>query len=48
MALAHTVSNKTEAAYLRDDLFDKRRQLMEAWAQFIQSRDNKARDGGRK
>jgi integrase len=48
MALAHTVSNKTEAAYLRDDLFDKRRKLMEAWAQFIQSRDNKARDGGRK
>jgi integrase len=35
MALAHTVSDKTVAAYNRSDLFDKRRQLMEAWAQFL-------------
>lgn len=34
MALAHTVSDKTEAAYLRADLFDKRRDLMETWAVF--------------
>ncbi len=33
-ALAHTVSSKVEAAYQRGDLFDKRRRLMEAWAQF--------------
>jgi integrase len=33
-ALAHTVSNKVEAAYLRSDLFDKRRDLMNAWAAF--------------
>ncbi len=34
MALAHTISNKTEAAYRRGDLFDKRLQLMDEWAQF--------------
>ena len=32
MALAHTISNKVEAAYRRGDLFEKRRQLMENWA----------------
>ncbi|MBF0335304.1 MAG: integrase arm-type DNA-binding domain-containing protein [Alphaproteobacteria bacterium] len=34
MALAHTVSDKVEAAYRRGDLFEKRRRLMEAWAEF--------------
>jgi integrase len=34
MALAHTVGDKVEAAYRRGDLFDKRRQLAEAWAAF--------------
>jgi integrase len=34
MALAHTVSDKVEAAYRRGDLFQKRRQIMEAWARF--------------
>jgi integrase len=34
MALAHTVSDKVEAAYRRGDLFQKRRHLMEAWAKF--------------
>lgn len=32
MALAHTIKNKAEAAYARSDLFDKRRVLMEQWA----------------
>jgi integrase len=32
MALAHAVSDKVEAAYRRGDLFQKRRQLMDAWA----------------
>jgi integrase len=32
MALAHTISNKVEAAYRRGDLFEKRRRLMEDWA----------------
>lgn len=34
MALAHTVSNKVEAAYRRGDLFNKRRRLMGDWAAF--------------
>jgi integrase len=34
MALAHTIENKVEAAYRRGDLFQKRAQLMEAWARF--------------
>jgi integrase len=34
MALAHAVNNKTEAAYRRGDLFEKRRRLMDAWAEF--------------
>jgi integrase len=33
-ALAHVVAGKTEAAYWRGDLFEKRRKLMEAWATF--------------
>jgi len=35
MALAHTITNKVEAAYRRGDLFEKRRKLMEAWAGFL-------------
>ena len=34
MALAHTLSNKVEAAHRRGDLIDKRRQMMEDWAAF--------------
>jgi integrase len=34
MALAHTVGDKVEAAYRRGDLFEKRRQLAEAWGGF--------------
>ncbi len=33
-ALAHAIANKTEAAYLRSDRLDKRRQLMQEWADF--------------
>jgi integrase len=33
-ALAHIVADKVEAAYQRGDLFDKRRELMEAWARY--------------
>ena len=33
MALAHAVGDKVEAAYRRGDLFEKRRALMEAWAE---------------
>lgn len=34
-ALAHTIKNKVEAAYRRGDLLDKRRQLMQAWANYL-------------
>jgi integrase len=33
-SLAHTVGSAVERAYRRGDLFDKRRQLMEAWARY--------------
>jgi integrase len=35
MALAHAVGDTTEAAYRRGDLFEKRRDLMDLWAKFI-------------
>jgi integrase len=35
MALAHAVKSKVEAAYRRGDLFEKRRQLMTAWAEYV-------------
>jgi len=35
MALAHTIENKVEAAYRRGDLFEKRRAMMQEWADFI-------------
>lgn len=34
MALAHTVSDKVEAAYRRGDLFEKRREVMTAWGRY--------------
>ena len=33
-ALAHVVSNKAEAAYQRGDLLERRRLLMQAWADY--------------
>ena len=33
-ALAHTLENKVEAAYRRTDFFDKRRALMQDWADY--------------
>jgi integrase len=41
MALAHAVGDKTEAAYRRGDLFDKRRALMDSWAKFCLESTNK-------
>ena len=35
MALAHSIGDKTEAAYLRGDLFDKRIRLMNDWARYV-------------
>lgn len=35
MALAHAIENKVEAAYRRGDLFEKRRAMMQEWADYI-------------
>ena len=35
MALAHVIENKVEAAYRRGDLFAKRREMMQAWADYL-------------
>ena len=34
-ALAHVIGNATEQAYLRGDLLEKRRRLMDAWAGYL-------------
>ncbi|MDP3603828.1 MAG: integrase arm-type DNA-binding domain-containing protein [Bosea sp. (in: a-proteobacteria)] len=34
MALAHTVSDRVEAAYRRGDMFERRKKMMEDWAAF--------------
>jgi integrase len=45
MALAHTISNKVEAAYRRGDLFDKRRELAQAWSEFCCGTAERQADG---
>jgi len=39
-ALAHTIENRTEAAYNRADLLERRRPLMEAWAAYCGGQNN--------
>jgi integrase len=46
MALAHTIGSAVEAAYRRGDFFDKRRQLMDAWAKFCATSPAKSADKG--
>ena len=41
MALAHAISNKTEAAYRRGNLMEKRRLLMQMWSDYIYDNENK-------
>ena len=36
-SLAHTIGGKVEQAYMRGDMFEKRRRLMEAWASYCAS-----------
>lgn len=38
-ALAHRVSDSVEAAYFRSDLFDRRRELMQAWSDYLSPPD---------
>ena len=40
-ALAHVIRDKAEAAYARSDLFEKRRKLMNTWAQYLSLNDSK-------
>lgn len=44
-ALAHTLGSATEAAYARSDLFERRRELMEAWGRHCVSGGNVPRTG---
>ena len=37
IALAHVNSDRVEAAYRRTDLFDRRRELMQQWDDYIAS-----------
>jgi len=41
-ALAHQLKDKAEAAYSRSTLPEKRRKLMEAWAEYCQAREKEA------
>lgn len=36
-ALAHTIRNKSEAAYHHTDLLNERRPMMQAWADYVMS-----------
>jgi len=35
MALTHTIENKIEAAYRPGDLSEKRREMMQDWANYV-------------
>ena len=37
LALAHVNSDRVEAAYRRTDLFDRRRQLMQSWSDYLRA-----------
>ena len=49
-ALAHVVQNRVEAAYMRSDLFERRRRLMGDWAEYLaaERRDPEAAPNRRK
>jgi integrase len=38
LALGHTLPGNVEAAYMRSDMFEKRRKLMQAWATFLDAK----------
>jgi integrase len=40
IAIAHTQDDKTVEAYFRSDMMEKRRDLMQAWANYCDGRDN--------
>ena len=45
-ALAHNIGNSTEAAYMRSDLFDQRRALMDRWAAYVTGSTDKEENNG--
>lgn len=45
LALAHTVSNKVEAAYRRGDMMEKRRAMMQDWANYCAKPDENKDSG---
>lgn len=47
MALSHVIESKTEQAYRRGDLFDKRRRMMADWAKFLGERRTLGGEMGR-
>lgn len=42
-ALAHVVANRTEAAYARSTLFERRRQVMDAWSAYLAGEEEGAK-----
>jgi hypothetical protein len=38
-ALAHVIGDAAEQAYARDDMLARRRQLMEAWSEYVSRPD---------
>ena len=45
-ALAHSLGNSTEQAYARSDLFDRRRTLMQLWADYLTGSEFHSRQEG--
>lgn len=43
LALAHTISDKVEAAYRRGDMFEKRRRMMADWSKFCDTVETKGK-----
>ena len=44
-ALVHVNTNRVEAAYMRSDLFEQRRELMEAWGDNLAQTERAERAG---
>ena len=44
-ALAHSLGNSTEQAYARSDLFERRRTLMQRWADYLGGNSYRSRNG---
>lgn len=45
-ALAHTLTNKVEAAYRRGDMIEKRREMMQAWSDYLNPPEDGAQATG--